>query len=251
MNLKDLQNDFVDAFFGAEIDVDKYIISDSTLTAKQRFGIYKGSVHGVLTQALSDMYPVCKELVGDKFFDYVTSKFINKNPPTSAFFADFGEGFSDFLANFEAAKSVEYLADTAHLEWLRHTAWNRKNQEPSDFTALGNYSEEQQLAMSFSLPETASLLKADYQVEQLWQAHQEGNDLDLSKIDLFKHLNLLLWRIDYTIYMQELTAQQIDFLEAIQQNKPLFALAEQFTEHLAALLSTALEKGWIRSFQLA
>ncbi|RTZ64678.1 MAG: DUF2063 domain-containing protein [Aquificaceae bacterium] len=251
MNLKDLQNDFVDAFFGAEIDVDKYIISDDSLTAKQRFGIYKGSVHGVLTQALADMYPVCKELVGDKFFDHVTSKFINQNPPRSAFFADFGEGFSDFLANFEAAKSVAYLADTARLEWLRHTAWNSKNQEPSDFTTLGNYSEEQQLAMSFSLPETASLLQADYQVEQLWQAHQEANDLDLEKIDLFKHLNLLVWRTDYTIYMQELSTQQIDFLHAVQQNMPLSALAEQFTEHLADLLSTALGNGWIRSFHLA
>ena len=251
MNLKDLQNDFVDAFFGAEIDIDKYIISDDTLTAKQRFGIYKGSVHGVLTQALSDMFPICKELVGEKFFNHVSSKFINQNPPRSAFFADFGEEFSDFLANFEAAKSVEYLADTARLEWLRHTAWNSKNQEPSDFTTLGNYTEEQQLAMSFSLPETASLLQTDYQVEQLWQAHQEDNNLDLSKIDLFKHLNVLVWRIDYTIHMQELTAQQIDFLEAIQQNKPLSALAEQFTEHLADLLSTSLKNGWIRSFQLA
>lgn len=250
MNLKELQNDFVDAFFGAEIDVDKYIISDNTLTAKQRFCIYKGSVHGVLTQALSDMYPVCKELVGDKFFDHVTSKFINANPPRSAFFADFGEQFSEFLRSFEAAKSVEYLADTAQLEWLRHKAWNSKNQPASDFTTLGNYNEQQQMEMSFSLPTTATLLRADHQVEQLWQAHQEDSEINLSDIDLFKHLNLLIWRIDYTIYMQEVTEQQIDFLSAVQQSKPLSALAEQFTEQLPDLLSTSLQNGWIRSFKL-
>ena len=250
MNLKELQNDFVDAFFGADIDINKYIISDDTLTAEQRFGIYKGSVHGVLTQALADIYPVCKELVGDKFFDHVSSKFINQNPPNSAFFADFGEDFSAFLANFEAAKSVEYLADTAKLEWLRHTAWNSKNQIPSDFTTLGNYSEEQQMKMSFSLPETASLLRSDYQVEQLWQAHQTNSEFSLDKIDLFKHLNLLVWRIDYIIHMQKLTTLQIDFLSAVQKKSPLSALAEQFTEQLPDLLSTALQNGWIRSFNL-
>ena len=250
MILKELQNDFVDAFFGAEIDADKYIVSDDQLTAKQRFGIYKGSVHGVLTQALSDIYPVCKELVGDRFFDHVSSLYINQNPPTSALFADFGGQFSDFLRHFEAAKSVEYLADTAQLEWLRHKAWHSKNQEASDFTTLGNYTEQQQMGMRFALPETASLLQTDYQVKQLWQAHQKGSDIKLTEIDLFRHLNLLVWRIDYTIHMQELSTLQIEFLTAVQEQTPLSSLAEQFTEHLSELLSTSLKNGWIRSFHL-
>lgn len=250
MNLKELQNDFVNAFFGNEIDIDKYIVSDDALTAKQRFGIYKGSVHGVLTQALSDMYPVCKQLVGDKFFDHVTSKFINQYPPKSAFFADFGSEFSDFLANFEAAKSLEYLPATAQLEWLRHKAWNTKNQDASDFTELQSFSEEQQLSMHFALAGTASLLTTEYRADLLWEAHQESSQIDLSEIDIFQHLNLLISRIDYTVMMNELTELQFDFLTAIESGHCLSELAEKFTEALPELLSTALQNGWIRSFSL-
>lgn len=251
MNLKELQNDLVTAFFGGDINVDKYIVSDDVLSAKQRFNIYKGSVHGILTQALSDIYPVCKQLVGDKFFDHVTQKFITQYPPQSAFFANFGGEFSDFLRDFEAAKAVEYLADTAQLEWQRHKAWNGKNQAASDFTTLQTYSEDQQLSMSFALAGTASLVKAEYRSDLLWEAHQENSTIDLNEIDIFQHLKVLVWRIDYTMMMNELTELQFDFLTAVQRENTLSQLAEQFTETLPELLSTALQRGWIRSFSLA
>ncbi|MCK5903369.1 MAG: putative DNA-binding domain-containing protein [Cocleimonas sp.] len=250
MSLDKLQQDVVKAFFGDPIVADDYIIGDDVLTAAQRFGIYKGSVHGVLTQALSDMYPVCKALVGDSFFDHVTSKFINKNPPDTAFFADFGGGFSHFLSHFESAKSVEYLADMAYLEWLRHNAWNSKNQSASDFSTLETYSVTQQMAMVFSLAETASLWQSEYRIDQLWDAHQEESAIDLAQIDIFEHLKLLIWRNDYTLHMHKLTAQQFSFLNAVQQGKPLEILAEEFTETLPELLSISLQNAWIRSYEI-
>ena len=107
MDIKTLQEDFVSAIFGGDSSpATSHVMGDDVLTAEQRFGIYTGSVHGILTQALGATFPVCKSLVGDQFFDNMSKIFIDKHPPTTSFFAEYGDKFPEFLTTFEHVKDI-------------------------------------------------------------------------------------------------------------------------------------------------
>lgn len=232
------------------------------LTAEQRLSIYRGSVHGILTQALEATYPVCRALVGENFFSKMCTVFIDQSPPTSPYFHEYGETLADFLQSFPPTQSLPYLVDMAHLEWARHSAWQQQNQTASDFTQLATLSADEQLACQFQLPQSAQLLSSPYAIHDLWQAHQphqscqstrhnENNSVavDFSQLTIDKPCDCLVWRSARSIQQQALNTAQTQFLQAVQQQKTLAELAAQFTEQLPSLLSESIQAGWIHAFQ--
>jgi hypothetical protein len=224
------------------------IRNQGELTAEQRLGIYRGSVHGILTQALSATYPVCQALVGESFFSKMCSVFIDQSPPSSPYFHEYGDAFADFIQTFPPAQSLPYLSDMAHLEWARHCAWQRSNQTNSDFSLLANLSPEAQLQCQFQLPQSAQLLSSSYAVDALWQAHQTTEAVDFSQLAINEPCDCIIWRAARTIQQQPLNETQAQFLQAIKQQHTLAELATQFAEQLPPLLSEAIQTGWIHSF---
>jgi len=224
------------------------ICHQGDLTAKQRLGIYRGSVHGILTQALAATYPVCQALVGESFFSKMCSVFIDQVPPSSPYFHEYGDDLADFIQAFPPAQSLPYLSDMARLEWARHCAWQRCNQTKSDFNLLANLSPEAQLRCQFQLPQSAQLLSSAYAINALWQAHQSTEAVDFSQLAINEPCACLIWRADRTIQQQTLNETQAQFLQAIKQQHPLAELATQFAEQLPPLLSEAIQTGWIHSF---
>ncbi|MCK5662687.1 MAG: putative DNA-binding domain-containing protein, partial [Thiotrichaceae bacterium] len=127
MDIKTFQGDFINAIFGGDkAPAVSHVIGDDTLTAEQRFGIYSGSVHGILAQALGVMFPICKTLVGDAFFDKMCKIFIDQNPPDTSFFAEYGAQLPEFINTFEHVKDLPYLHDVARLEWVRQIIWHEE-----------------------------------------------------------------------------------------------------------------------------
>ena len=84
MHLEELQQDFINAIFEKNNSIAaKHVTGDDRLTAEQRLGIYRGSVHGILTSSLGVTFPVTKTLVGETFFDHMCDVFIDQYPPES------------------------------------------------------------------------------------------------------------------------------------------------------------------------
>ncbi len=252
MDLDQIQTDFITAIFGADSEAAiDHVIGDEILTAKQRFGIYSGSVHGILTKSLGLNFPVCKRLVGDEFFDHMCKEFIDQFPPTSVFFAEYGDNFSEFLKDFEPARSLPYLKDVSMLEWARHTVWHKKHPEPFDFSKLTQLSEAQQAKIIFELKPTLRLLQSDYRIDQLWFAHQEKTDIKIEEVNLDESVKLLIWKdiesIKITI-MDEEDNELWCFLQAISNQHTATRLAENFGESLPELLNKSIQEGWVQSF---
>lgn len=253
MQLEQIQQDFVDAIFGNQADsAVSHVKSDKILTAKQRVGIYRGSVHGILTTSLGITFPVCKALVGEEFFDKMCDAYIDQNPPSSPFFAEYGSTLNTFLAQFEPVKSLPYLSDTAHLEWTRHNIWHKQHPEPFDFSQLAKLTEKQQATLQFQLKPTMELIQSKYRIDLLWFAHQEDSEIALEDIDLDESVTLIIWKGLEGINIREMNAEDTslwDFLYAISKDKNLTELANQFGDDLPVLLNTAIQEGWIQSFK--
>ncbi len=254
MDIESFQGDFINALFGGDkTPALSHVMGDETLTAEQRFGIYSGSVHGILTQALGTMFPICKSLVGDTFFDNMCRIFIDENPPNTSFFAEYGAKLSVFISNFEHVKDLPYLQDVARLEWIRQTIWHEEESQISDFSGLGALSEEDQSRVIFKLAKRMRLIKSEYRIDELWFAHQPDHDIELEDIDISTVVKLIIKRDQNTIKISSFNETDTDsnfwdFLHSISKGNNLEVLAEQFGESLGSHLNQGIQGGWIATF---
>jgi len=254
MNLSELQKDFIEGIFnGKDANAASHVIGDEILTAEQRFGIYRGSVHGILTQALGLTFPVCKSLVGEKFFDKMCGVFIDQYPPTTSFFAEYGNHFAKFLSRFEHLQHIPYISDIACLEWARHEVWHKVRNQPFDFGKLAELDESDQANVSFILSDTLRLIQSNYRIDEIWFAHQEDSDAKLELIELDIPVKLLIWKDSEVLKISLMHTNKQDslfwdFLLAISKETKVSDLAVQFGEDLPILLNQGIESTWIQSF---
>ncbi len=253
MHLDELQQDFINAIFEKNnISATKYITSDDRLSAEQRLGIYRGSVHGILTNALGITFPVTKALVGEPFFDNMCDRFIDQYPPKSPFFARYGGDFSKFLEQFEPAKSIYYLSDVAALEWARHDVWHQNLLEPVDFSEMASLTEEQQTSVWFELKQSLRLIESDSRIDLIWFAHQEESNIKLEDVNIDKKVCLIVWKsLDGIKITQIETTNRAywEFINAISKQNNITQLAEQFGEQLPSHLKRCIQEGWLQSYK--
>lgn len=270
MKLDQLQNDFIAAIFNEDRErAETYVVGDDRLDASQRLGIYRGSVHGILTQSLSDTFPICKALLGEKFFDKMCDRFIDKYPPTTPFFSQYGNKLASFLDSFEPVKEIPYISDIALFEWKRHELWQQISNEPFDFSQIASLSEAQQEKLIFNLSPSLSLFNSEYRIDLIWFAHQENSDLQLEEIDINNEINLLMWKGNDSIKIANFESKEStnletrseknvktnfsnkeywDFLKAISDKLTITELALQFGEKFPELLKQSILDGRIESF---
>jgi len=254
MDIKTLQGDFIEGIFGGDkSSAEDHVIGDDILSAEQRFGIYKGSVHGILTQALGTMYPVCKALVGDEFFDNMCDLFVNDYPPKTTYFAEYGSNLAIFLSTFEHVKDIPYIVDMAKLEWARQLVWHSKDTETANFSALSELSDEQQSKLVFQLAKNMHLVESEFRIDELWFAHQPDSDIKLEDIDLNQAVKLIVRKGQGLLKISLMSEDENDshfwdFLKAVSLGHNLEDLAEQFGETLGTHLNQGIEGGLIQSF---
>ena len=254
-DLEVLQNDFINAFFSNDKSAAiEHVVGDDKLTAEQRLGIYSGSVHGILTQALGLTFPVCKTLVGEKFFDNMTKLFIDKYPPTTSIFAEYGDKLPLFLSTFDPVRDIPYFVDMARFEWARHSVYHQQSSQTIDFNKLAEVPEEQQAQLTFKLAKTLHLIQSDFRIDDIWFAHQQESEIELEDIDLEEAVKLFIWKDKESVKISLMSHTEDDsaywdFLKAISSHATLGDLAGKFGEKLPEYLNQSIQSGWIRSFK--
>lgn len=255
MSLPELQSRFITAIFERDqrTPAAELVKDHGGLDAAQRVGIYRNSVHGILLQYLGSLYAVTQQLVGEEFFGRLSDEYVDREPPTRPFLAEYGDGFAAFMRQHPALQTMLWLADVAQLEWARHQAWNAVNQPPGDFSHIAALNEEQQASLCFYMPESACLLDSAYAIHQVWLAHQPEDypeKIPLEHIRIQQQTYVLVWRAGRRLQQVLLEKPQQDFLAAIKQGATLPVLAERFQEQLPVLLTNAIQRGWILSFSV-
>lgn len=255
MSLPELQHRFIAAIFNRDQREAAALLvkSHGKLDAAQRVGIYRNSVHGILWQYLESLYPVCQQLLGAEFFEAASDRYIDQQPPTRPFLAEYGAGFADFLAAHPALQQMLWIADVARLEWARHQAWNAVNQPAGDFSQLATLDAAQQARLVLELPASAQLLTSAYAIHEVWLAHQSKDSpekMPLEQLDLQQTQRVLVWRAGRRLHQVVLDETAWEFLSAIQQANMLPELAERFQAQLPALLMTTVQRGCVLSFTI-
>jgi len=150
-------------------------IADDVIDAAERFNIYRNNVAITLIEALRLAYPAVDRLVGPDFFGGAARAFIARYPPHTAYLADYGGEFPDFLAAFPAAAALAYLPDVARLEWTVNMALHA----PDALTDLapGDHGRGR-----FVPHPSVRLVFVRYPADAIWRAVLGGDEAALSAI---------------------------------------------------------------------
>lgn len=255
--LRKLQQQFLVALFDPRRSPPmlESIESSERLSAEKLFDIYRDSVFGGLTEGLADVYPVCRKLVGEKFFDAMATRFIASYRSLTPDLTDYGEQFADFVTEYTPAASLPYLPDAARLEWYWHRAFNAPDSAVLDANALSEVDERQRASIVFHLPLGSALLASTYPIYRIWQVNQddypgeETVDLDAGGVRLF------IWRQNLTMRIDSVSETEWWLLNEMAAAQPFGLLCTKLSEahpttDIGALFAKVVQNGWLVSFDV-
>lgn len=173
------ESDFAASLFAAEFRVPTGLRVWDGLEPSRRWGIYRNNVLSSLLDALADTFPVTRQLVGNDFFRAMAMPYVRSTPPRMPVLAYYGDSFPKFIAHFEPARPVPYLADLAALEWARTKAYHA-----ADVTALSHEavvaalsSGDDAVKIIVTCHPSVSVTNSPYAVMSLWAAHQSERSI--------------------------------------------------------------------------
>ncbi len=103
----------------------------------RRFAVYRNNVAVGLIATIEARYPVARRLVGDEFFRAMARAFVAAAKPRSPVMIHYGADFPDFVARFEPAREIAYLAEVARLENAWVEAYHAADAPALALAALG------------------------------------------------------------------------------------------------------------------
>lgn len=253
MNLKEIQQAFYQSLSGSEIDVN--LIKEIALVGQgmptKRFAIYRNNRNETLTNTLKNTYPVCLKLVGERFFNAMAKAYILNNASYSPTLDQYGNVYPSFIQTYEPVSALPYLADIAKLEWARMQISIGPDQNAINYAGFANINTQFATSMVFELPVNSILMQSDYPILDIWQLNQ-GDFCGNSRVDLSQGgVKLIIWRKDWELLMEAVSAPQWDLLTLIAQGMTLEAICQAEVGeslNIQALLPELIAKSWITGY---
>lgn len=207
-----------------------------------RFSVYRNNVQSSLINALADSYPVVAQLVGEEFFRAMAAIFIQSQPPQTPLMSNYGDALATFIAAFEPAASVPYLADVARLERLRTLAYHAADANPVHPEQISAALADPQALSKLSVELHPSLYLHDsaYAVVAIWAAHQQDASLAQVDVNLGQHALVLRNELDVEVFALDHGASV--FIRHLLAGQPLLAAVQasppfDLSQTLALLIS--------------
>jgi hypothetical protein len=216
--------------------------------ADELIAIYRNTVRSTLINALRLSYPAVQRIVGADFFEAAALLYIHEHAPRSACLNDYGGDFAGFLAAFEPARSLPYLADVARLEWAVNRALHAPDHPGLDLHRLAALNESARATVRLQLHPGVSLLSLRFPADVIWRAVLDQDERAMAAVDpQSAAVHVLVERQAAGVVVRRLSAQAWQFAARLSAGTPLYALLDQASdpsdEDLNTLLAEHLASG--------
>ena len=221
---------------------------------RARLAVHRNTFIGTLVEALAESFPVTRALAGAAFFDAMARARVLAEPPGSPVLCEYFRSFPTFVAAFAPAQAVPVLAEMAALEALRLRAYHAADAEPAGLAEFHRLACDAALfeCTAARLHPAAHWLSAEHALLELWQAHDEAEDLaavDLRGIDACRAQDLLVHRPSVQVRMRALPEGAVAFLDSLAAGASFAtafaAAAANPLAEPAALFSLLLQEGLV------
>ncbi len=267
-DLQNLQADFVASVLqknAKPTSLSEYIIANN-IDTQTRLSIYRNNVYSQISNALSDTYAAVKELVGIGFWANMTKDYISTNPPLSPSLISYGIGFAEFIASYEPAETVPYLADTARFEWAWHEAFFAENDEAITQDNLQKLMENAETDLldndKITFRNSVKIIKSSYNANEIWEyvqntSYKNPTDKQPTSPEISpQEQYLLFWRDDENnVQYTKITKCEYQAFEIIMNNNDIEQIADIVTENgeefdITSFFSKIFELQIVRNYAL-
>jgi len=172
--LDTMQELFADALLAPKMtDAALDLFSGPPAQVANRLALYRGNLGEHWQHALSGAYPVLKQQLGDEFFKAMARVYGRRYPSATGDLNCFGGYMPAFLQDFEPTQPYPWLPDLARLEWALHRAHYAADGEIFDAACIATLNPDTMDSVYLRLRPGCSLHHFAWNVETLWQAHQQ------------------------------------------------------------------------------
>ena len=223
------QEDFAHALLEPEADAGD-ASAVGALLRQPGFAVHRNTVLKGCIDALQANYPAVARLVGDEWFRAAASIYARANLPAQPMLLFYGEDFASFLATFEPAAELPYLAGVARLDRFWTEAHTARDEAPVHAPALAGL--EAAAIQGVVLRPHASTRWAWFDgqpVFTIWQRNRASGPLDESPID-WRGEGALVVRPGDAVQWIGIDAAACAFLDACAEGR---TIAEAGTAALA------------------
>jgi hypothetical protein len=105
---------------------------------RQRYNVYRNNVTVSLINALAAAFPATRRITGTDFFRAMARFHVRASPPSSPLLFDYGRDFPEFIAGYEYARPMPWLADVARIERAWLDAYHAADAPPMTAEALAS-----------------------------------------------------------------------------------------------------------------
>ncbi|MCG7984942.1 MAG: putative DNA-binding domain-containing protein [Candidatus Thiodiazotropha lotti] len=243
--LAELQRSFCDGLRTADAPDGALLemLQDDDL-ARQRFQVYRNNFIVLNGDALADMFPVVKRLVGDEAFRMLATAYVRQHPPRDRTLLLYGDLFGDFLQTIPELSELPYLSDVAGLEFAWTAAYHAADALPLQPDQLQNLSEEAFVKLQLRVHPSLQLLASDFPIHRIWSVNQSDDQDELISLDEGA-CRLIVVRPGNEVQVRVVSEGEFEFVkqlmasatigeafEATNQTDPQFDLGQFFSRHL-------------------
>lgn len=221
-----------------------------TLSNPDRLAIYRHNVSGAHIAALESIYPVCREVIGERVFATLAREYAWRCPTTDPDLNRYGVGFPDFLREHDTElAALPYLHDLALLEYHWHQALFAPDDLPFDYTDFADAANRPE-RLVFTLSASLYPMQSDWPVFELWRRHRNGEAPREIRADGTPD-RLAIVRAELEVEIVRVDAEAFALLEAIASVRTLTQLSTD--PRLAGAMTrlpNLVARGWICGFRL-
>jgi hypothetical protein len=251
--LAPFETSFAEALLNADLPIPYGITAHNAAVPARRFAIYRNNVVVSLGKALKIRFPVVEKIVGEEFFAAMARVFVMEQPPRSPLLATYGDEFAAFIAAFEPARELPYLADVARLEAARTRSYHAADATPIGPGHFVELNTDAVGGIRIDVHPSTAIVRSAYPIVTIWAMN--SGEQELAPIENWRGEDALVSRPYLEVEVRALPLGGAAFLLALAGGLPLSeateaALADDPNFDLTVNLLGLIGSGLVRDIVL-
>lgn len=211
--------EFAPALTNPDIETPNGVTGPNGKQATKRFNVYRNNVTVSLIDALAGIFPAVRRLTGDEFFRAMARFHLRATPPTSPLLFEYGHNFPSFIAQYEYAQSVPWLADVARIERAWLDAYHAADVPPLAAEALASVPPDRLADLVFTPHPATRIVCSEYPALTIFAANR--NEDSVGQIETDEPEDALITRPDMEVIVRHLPDGSAVFLLHLIAGEPL------------------------------
>ncbi|QQO35851.1 putative DNA-binding domain-containing protein [Bradyrhizobium diazoefficiens] len=214
---------FAEAFAPALLDPKRaappVVTGPNGMAAGKRYDVYRNNVTVSLIDALAAIYPAVQRITGTDFFRAMARFHVRESPPTSPLLFEYGRGFPDFIAGYEHAQMMPWLADVARIERAWLDAYHARDAAPLAPAQLAAIVPERLADLVFTPHPATQIVRSEFSAVTIFAANRDS--APVGRIDASTPEDALITRPGFDVIVRHLPPSGAVFATCLTEGRSL------------------------------